>query len=506
MVTVRSRRLGNKTLLYYLFGTVVLVSFGLVIAGELETLFAWWLTIVLLLPPLLWAFKTPYVALKTICGVSFITQFITLPFFYVNSDRFAWGHVKPFNFTALESFPIMAKLSLFLFALVLLFKWIYTLNIAGGPFRNLTKTNHQAAATEDRFNKNSAFDIRHNKNALLYTLLIVLLMAMLTPLNSWAYSKGINLVGVESFRLPYKLSGILHYSTRYITPLILGYLYFKSKRGWLLTLLFLAYAFWLGLCTVSKGSVMIIMLPVLALAWVDKRKIILVVAGIGTAIGVTYASGSRIYVHYVVAGRTGADTSLDIFTLMSKISNDLNLNSKIFNLEYIPNLIDGVLQRIEGFGNLVMAQYYDPDKVIGAWGFILRLIWRALAPFDRETLDLHSMQWQGYTLPQGFYSGGALLSNAVIVGNAGWLWVILSALVTAMILVILEKSSNRIGKKYEKFQILKAPVIVFLSLIFFTEAGGAIIFVFPFMFLFIISRLPTLFTKKRLKQTGFKIA
>jgi hypothetical protein len=491
MVAVKLVRSVKNKILYYLFGTVVLASLWLAIVGEFETMLAWWLSIGLLLPPLLWAARTPYVALKTICGVSFITQFVTLPYFYLNRDHFAWRDLKPFNFTAWECFPILAKVSLFLFALILFFKWFYPIAIFGGPSRNLSKTSHQAAAVEYRQIKYSIFGVKNNKNTFLCALLIVLLIALLTPLNLWAYSQGINLVGVEPPRLPYRLSGIVHYLTKFISPLLLAYLYCKTKRGWFLVLLFLAYAWLLGMCTVSKGSVMIIMMPVLGLAWVEKRKLIFVVAGIGTSVGFEFAALARGYVYFVSGGKSGADTSFSIFTLISNVFADSDRN--ILSLFYLASLLNGILSRIEGFQNLVMAQYYNPDNVIGAWGFTLRMIWRPLVYFDT---NLHSIEWQGNTLTVGFYNGGSLLSNAVIVGNSGLLWILLSALVAAILLIIVEKSSDSLESQFKRFKILKVPIIVVITLIFFTGSSGAVIFVLPLLSLYIVSWLGAIVVKK----------
>ena len=480
-----------KTIHLYYLGDIVLVgSLGLAIAGEFHAMLAWWIAIGLLLPPLLWSYKTPYVALKTLCNISFITQFFTVPFFYLNRDNYPWGNVKPFYFTAWEVFPILSKVSLFLFALVLFFQWLYPISLFGGSLNKFANSNLQAAASINRFDKYSVFDVKHNKNPKRFTLYIIVLIAVLTQINLWSYSQGVGLTGVEPPNLPYRLSGILFYLIKYISPLILAYLFFKSKRGWILMLLLMAYGWVLGLCSVSKGGVMIVMLPVIALAWIDKRKIMLTVAIIGTMIGVSLADNARVYVHIVTAGKSGFDSSNNIFTLIVKVFTDPD--TKLWDLEFFPLLFNGILSRIEGFSNLVMAQYYDPDAVIGAWGFVLRMIWQDLAKFD---MDLHSIQWQGYVLPEGFYNGGALLSNAVIIGNAGMLWVVLSAIVTAIILIIIEKRSNRLTEKYGKRELLSAPIIFFMSFIFFNDAGGSTLFLLFFFLLFFASLMPPIVHK-----------
>ena len=479
--------------IYYWVGAVLLASLGLAIAGEFDAMLAWWLAIVLLLPPLLWAFKTDYVALKTICGISFLTQIVTLPFFYLYRGNFAWGHVKPFNFTAWEAFPMLAKVSLFLFALLLFFKWLYPVTLVGGASRKFKNPNPPDAATQHRHNKYSGFNVSQNRKPWLFSLLIILLIAVLTPLNLWSYSQGIGLTGVESPALPYRLSGILFYLTKYITPVLIGYFYFKTKRSWPLMLLILAYAWVLGLSSISKGAVLFVMFPVLTLAWLDKRKSMFSVAFVGTIIGIAVASGARAYIYIVTAGKSGADFSFSIFQLIFNVFTDPD--STMWNFDFLPKVVSGILGRIEGFENLVMAQYYDPNAVIGAWGFILRMIGVGGADFDT---DAHMMQWQGNVLPEGFYNGGALLSNAVIVGNVGLWWIVLSAMVTAVFLVILEKNSDRLASRYAQYELLNVPFIFALTVIFFSTTGAsAVTFTYPFVLLFFASWLPSIVGKNK---------
>jgi hypothetical protein len=261
-------------------------------------------------------------------------------------------------------------------------------------------------------------------------------------------------------------------------------------------LLILAYAWVLGLSSVSKGAILIIMGPVVVLAWLDKHKIMSLVAFFASIIGISFAEGARAYVHIITTGKSGADTSLGLFTLITNIVTEPD--SKMWNFDFVPVLVSHILNRIEGFNNLVMAQYYDPDAVVGAWGFILRMIWRRLSEFD---VNAHSIQWQGNLLPEGFYNGGSLLSNAVIVGNTGLWWVVLSAIVTAIILVILEKSCSRISRKYKIFESIKNPMIIFMSLLFFTETGGNETFVFPLVFLFVASWLPPIVGKNKRQKS-----
>jgi hypothetical protein len=460
----------------YAFLSTALGSLGLVLGGEIEAMFAWWLVIMLLLPPTLWAFSTTYTSLKIFCLTSFGTQYLTLPFFFLYRDNWQLADVKPFGFTALETLPILLKVSLFLCALVLFFKLIYRLSWRQKTLRKSTHTRRSSGLFKrvTELGSIASFDLKNNVNSAKTSGLIAFLIPLLIVLNLWQYSQGIGITGVDPPRLPYRMAGILFYFTKFLIPVLLGYLYLKTKRGWPLMLLYLVYAWVFGLCSTSKGAVIMVMAPVIALAWVDKRYGMLVVSFLGAMLGVFVASGARYYVHTVTNGVTGADTSLGLFTLIGNVF--LEPSSKIWDFDFLPWIVVGIAGRIEAFGSLVQAQYYDPDAVVGAWGFIFRMVWTGLVEID---VDAHHIQWQGNTLPVGFYNGGSILSNAVIVGNSGLLWVVISALITAAMLVVVEKNTNSFVKKYVQLDVLRVPIIFYMTVLYFTHSStsGQLIFI-----------------------------
>lgn len=477
--------------------TVVgVASIAMAVSGELEAMLAWWMVIALLLPPLLWVLKTRYVALKTICLLAFTTQFVTLPFFYINRDDFAWGHVKPFDFTAVEAWPMLSKVMIFLVCLIIFFKLLYRLRLIGGSGNPRSGRLHLPSSQSKlkSFFADNAQYLKPSRQTWLYTSLIILVITILVPLNLWMFSQGISIVGVEPPNLPYRLSGILHYLTKYIIPLLLGYLYWKTKRGLFPMTLMLGYACVLGLSSVSRSSLIFVMLPVLAFAWLDRRNWLLAVGGLGTVAGFGVVSLARNFVYIISAGKTGAVTDVGILPVITGILTDPD--SPFREADFLLRIFVRICGRIEGFENLVMSQFYDPNSDVGPLGFLLRMIWRPFAPIDQ---DIHHIQWQGNVLPEGFVNGGALLSNAVILGNANLLWIIASALVAAGTLVLLEKSAHRVIARYGFPDLLGSALVGFLSIIFFIETGGSSVFVLPFLLLIVASWLPPLRRFKRLK-------
>ena len=126
------------------------------------------------------------------------------------------------------------------------------------------------------------------------------------------------------------------------------------------------------------------------------------------------------------------------------------------------------------------------------------MIWASLAPID---LDLHHLQWQGNILPEGFVNGGALLSSVLIASNSNLLWIGIMAMLTAVILLQIEKAVRRLANVYEISVASGNFAIILISIIFFISAGSTL-FVFIFSALLLTRILPQVRIKKLLGNFG----
>jgi hypothetical protein len=479
----------NKHLIVYSTCFITLCSLGLASTGEIQGMLAWWIAIAFLLPPLLWALKTRYFTLITICSITFFTQFITLPFFFLNKEDFTFSHIKPFGFTALEVAPMFLYVAVFLYALIILFKLLYWL-YPFGRTKKIKENWGQTAPFLSNKMSNATLPIRTDKNkrSWAFYALIILIIVIVTPINLWMFSMDIGLTGIEPPTLPYRLAGFLHYATKFIIPFVLGYLYWKTKGGWLLMFLLLSYAWILGLSSISRGALIIVMLPVLVAALLNRQYIMSFVALFGTILGVAFVTLARTFI-YIIDGnnKSGASTEFNIISIGFNIISDQD--SPFKEPDFLLTVFVGIVGRVESFKSLVMANYYDLTEVMSPFGFIQRMVWRGFAPIDT---DLHHLQWQGNILPEGFYNGGSLIANVIILGNVSLLWLPACSAVVALLLVILEKTVRVVVQKYNLPHIFAIALITFFTMIFFIETGGSITFVYPLLLLFILSFSPAL--------------
>ena len=467
------------------------------LSGEIQAMLAWWLVIVLLLPILMLAFKTNYIALKTVCLLAFSTQFISTPFFYFNKDNFSFGNIHPFDFAAIEAWPMLSKVAVFMFLFVVFFKLLYGSWLLKGASKILTDKfiSPPEKSLRNELSVNLTRFTPQRKRRWFYIILILFLIGITSTLKLWMFSNAIALTGVEPPRLPFRLSGILFYLTLFIMPILLIYLYWKvgrSGRTFFLMMVLVCFALLNGLTSVSKGAVLVIIAPAIFFAWYDRRHLQLVVAVLAALIGVSMAAASRSFVYVVSDNKSSADVSMSIISLASDVINDPN--REMFKSDFFIQVFLGIVDRVEGFSNLVMSSNYDINAVMQPYGFLLNIIWPGFMALNG---DAHHMQWQGYVLPEGFYNGGALLSNVVILGNESLFWVVAAAFVVAAILVVMEKSVHYAFFKYGLSDLLAIPIIGFLTFWFFTAGGISMPFLGPLILFILLSTFPRMYKLNR---------
>lgn len=72
-------------------------------------------------------------------------------------------------------------------------------------------------------------------------------------ISVWMYSNKIGMIGIEQKQLPFHLTGILFYSRLYIFPLVIAYLYIRTKNKLFPAWLIFFYALISGFAATSKG-------------------------------------------------------------------------------------------------------------------------------------------------------------------------------------------------------------------------------------------------------------
>ena len=280
--------------------------------GETQTLGAFWFVLLFLFPPAYIGFFSKNLALKVFCAIPFITQIISVPLFFITREEYAFYGHRPFEFTAIETAPVLLMVGIYMITVV------FFVAIGSKLISLLSKKKSILIyGDKPRWSSNSSASvIANNKMKCFWG--VVFLIAICVPIRSWMFNSGIAIAGTPPPILPYKLSGVLFYLFMYIVPLIIGYLYMNTSRdSYLLAILILSFAIFSGIASTSRGALLLTSMSVIYFAWIDRRWIILGISSSFIMVGFLLATASRVIVHISDGATTWSYNELGVvFTIL----------------------------------------------------------------------------------------------------------------------------------------------------------------------------------------------
>jgi|APSaa5957512535_1039671.scaffolds.fasta_scaffold17015_3 hypothetical protein len=459
---------GQRLTLQWTAGISVLFTLTSLMVGQGQTAIAWWLMLACLLPALLWGQRSQFLSVKIFVWVAFISQAVTMPLFYFNQEAYGFHSHRHFGFTGLESLHVFVRLGVFLLIFLIVVAFL----------ERVIKLPLSIASIKSR----PAMQVKVNqKTSLLSTTLILFIIMIMTPLNDWMFQMGIGITGVQPPKLPYHMSGILHYLVKWIVPALLAVLYFRTNQRSLILIVILGfYSMYLGLSTSSRSAVLAILFIPIVLSLVHRRWLLFTIALMLCLISIGLTSASRAFVHLASEGVTSADTSLGILGVFIEAMG-------IFEWTELWRVLPSVVGRMTSFEGLFFASQVDPSSFGGGFAVWLKTLHWGLVDLGHEAVHLEVV---GYVPPVGFYNATADLYAYVFWGgNGSIVYYLVFALSAALFLMLQEQA---VGKVASRYGFIGMPItgLVFLLSIFYIVAVGSPMFVGLFFVILIFSRLP----------------
>ena len=475
------RRIKPK-ILQLVFLPLVVLSLILIVTGEWSAAGALWVAVICMTPATWIAFKTSYFSIKLFCATALVTQIITLPLFYIQLDRYAFSAHREFGFEPLNVLPIFSLLGLFLLLLASTIK----LNEAwfGIPKELIYSEN-----IKKLYGMRTVVENKNESNHKKYNYIIILLVIISLPIKVWMYEMGIGIVGVSPPLLALKLSGILTYVFGMLVPLMIGYLYIKTKRNsMLLVSLISVYSVIIGVSSASKSVALYALVSIIVFSWLDRRWSIFFLSSLMAGFGVTIAAASRELTHLSDGLTTGASTTLGAIGTILETINQLEWSWEMLLI------FAGIAGRIEGFQGLWLASQFNSSSIGGGLALFLNSVSHGLSLLDH---DLMHLEYLGYTIPYGFYGVVASLNGwMMMASNSNILMLIPFVLYTSVTLIILEKMLMRAAFKY-KIPLPITRSILFFSTIWFYTGPGTREFQVMFIAIILAGYLPRIYLLKK---------
>lgn len=448
--------LDKKQKQYFILPLVWVLLLGYFSVNDLEAF-----VLFLVLPPvfvymLIVSIKNKHVVMSIFFLLVFISQAVNPALFFLNRSDYinstTWA-VDDFNFGLLEFFIIykdMYLLIISVFVFTLLLNKIFI-----RPQIRSTKTANNSVSNNNASEKQPVVNKKSNNKAEMYNRYIYLLIIFIAiPLNIFMFANGIGISTVEPERLPFKLVGITFYTRNYLIPTLLMYLYFKSRRTRVSATLILLYGMFIGALSLSKGNVVLTLLPVIVFSSIDAKKLRLVISIIYAIFLYSMVSWARQFV--VIANTASLEVLSNIF---------LNLwGNDFIGWDIIPVFFTAISDRLYG------AQY-----TLLANQFALNNNFQETFNFLTANTDNLSqiIYYELFRLPPlfGVVVGVSIgyLNDLILLSNKNFLLLIILALITAIYLTVSEVIIQKYICMDKAYNLLGYPLAFFM--VFFLYDG-----------------------------------
>ena len=413
-----------------------------------------------------------YLALKTknilfifYCSMLFLSHGIgSIPFFLDrhNAQSIGFSAIGNFNFSYISFYRAYSYLLVFLFTL-LFFVWIFKIKGHGNFLLLFIKQHYYALHLKSTLN---LFPI------ISCTLLFVCI-------SIFMYNLHIGMIGLQQIQLPFHLTGILFYSRRFLFPLVLIWIYVKTKRKDVATILLIVYSLIVGITATSKSASLLVLLPLTIINILARNKKVTFLC-IVMSIFAYYIVGAMRLIIYEF------DAEVDILSVISTPVEFSNNN-------IILSLMNSITGRLFGFQSTVLSDQYTQLSFSDLISFYT-------GSSITEIIPDYVYSLFGMTLPEdkAFGVGLGFTGTMQLLSCHNYLYTIIQAIIISCIFIVQNDCLQKIlvSRKNVIFKCISILIIIFSFMNLFDGNEIFIVYVLTFILIFIrYSR----FTNKKIR-------
>lgn len=405
--------------------------------ADMDALLLW---IILPIPfgaMLLVALRARHVVLTFFMGAIFLSHAVMPPVFFTERDKATysgWTAVKNFRFEVFDFLRIYAPVLLYVFTVLVITLVLREVvsrrkSAAARAAQNRTYDRHMPDDLVGERTYAGGPDVRYpcrrQTHERVHTVLLITAVFAACAVHTWMYRHGIAMTGVAArVSLPFRLAGGWYYSSRFLLPILLFWVYMRTSRSWVLAILLSAYGLWAGISQLSRFALALPFCIVLFFSYLDKQRLRFAIVLVTLALAFECVSKARYAVCMASDGVVRADTSRPLGRLAWQMVLKHGIGSPIAPLF-------SAIDRLQGTQDVVLTSQYDTGAMGGSLREFQRLFLFGSHVSGREV---------GYALygffPHRGYSVGSGGLSARVLQIAGSNWFVLIA-VSAWISLLL---------------------------------------------------------------------
>jgi len=388
-----------------------------------------------------------------------------------NMNSVGFGAIGNFDFSYSRLFSAYSYILVFLIAITV-FLFI---------FRKKYHDNFFMKFLRDEFRKS-----QFQSSSEWHLLPLIVLVVVFLVVSIWMYNNHIGMVGLHQTELPFHLTGFLFYSRRYVFPIVLLWVFYKTKAKGAATLLLVFYSLIVGIVATSKSVALILLLPLAVFNYVTGRKTISIITLVSAIIIYAVIGTIRSFIFEY-------DAEVDLATVFS--------NSYVFfGDNFIIYIINNISSRLYGLQSLVLTDQFD------IMSFSDLLNYYTGTPLTGLIDDIPRTLF-GINLPgdRAYGVGVGYTGTMILLSNHNYLYTVLQAFIISMVFAIQNNSIQRIfcNNGGLKYKILSLLVVIYSFLDLFDGNRLTIVYLSTII-LFIMSRsLPFSNSRQRISNKEF---
>ncbi len=440
--------------------------------GAMDALLLWVILPVVFGAVLFTAWRSGHVVLTFFMVAIFLSHGVLPSIFFTQKERFTrtgWLAVKDFDFDVVQFLNIYLPVMFYVAAVLFGTLFLRRLKLRRRDPQDSTRRPSRLVPSADEMcpvplgfgHLGSAGSIgRSRQGKQGYGILLVLVIMLAALVNNWMYSHGIAMTGLigGQAQLPFRLGGLLYYSTKFLLPVLLFFVYRRTTRPAALAFLLSLYALWAGFSQVSRFTLSVLFLPVLAVSYLDRRYLRFGIALLVFLLAYHWVSQARSSIYVFSDGVISRDVSLSLMRLTWQTIRDNAFVSPI-------DPLFAVVRRMEGGQDVVLASQYDTAAMGGSLREFQRVFLFGANVTGRQVVQA----LYGFVPPRGFSPGlGGFSSRILQIAGGNPLILVPLALWVSMLLAVGERLRRSYAELFSSREIgyLIGGIYVILLYIF----------------------------------------
>lgn len=323
----------------------------------------------------------------------------------------------------------------------------------------------QAGQAVNQFKERTNLDSSYIKSqhSRFYLILLIVFCVLMFFINSFMFNNSVGMGGVANHRLPFKLSGILFYFSRFITPLILLYLVLKVRPSYFVFLLLAALAIFSSMTSLSKAVLILYFFPLLIILFKENKFGLLILSLPIIMISYEAVTLARSVIYLVEDSIVTRNLELDIFSMILQSVDLINFEE----INWL-NVLFGLGERFGGGQDIVLASQMD-IRTVGSNS--LNEFFRIYFINNDFALPIASEFYDFTPLNRGIATGdGGFFAHILTISSGNYLIITFLSIFIALFFLFTQASIQTLDNLLLP-QEIKIYISIFIILYVFGFAG-----------------------------------